>query len=250
MFPYKDENPTLRTPVVTAVILGLNVAAWVLVQGAGFGQAFPASICRYGLIPAELLGSVDPGTAVPLGPRVRCVLGEAPVWFTPATSMFLHGGWGHILGNMLFLWVFGNNVEDSMGRLRFVAFYLLCGLVAAAAQTAASPASTVPMVGASGAISGVMGAYLILYPRVRVHTLIFLGFFVTTVALPAYVMLLYWALLQFLFSLPVLAGGSGTGGGVAFVAHLGGFVAGLALIRVFANPELVRRHRRAFRRRV
>jgi membrane associated rhomboid family serine protease len=156
--------------------------------------------------------------------------------------MFLHGGWFHLIGNMWFLWVFGNNIEDAMGHGRFVAFYLVCGLLAAAAQVAAGPSSPIPMVGASGAISGVMGAYLVLYPRVRVHTLVFLGFFITRWTLPAYMMLLYWALIQALGSLPSLAGVE-VGGGVAFIAHLGGFVAGVALIKLFARPEYVARHR-------
>jgi membrane associated rhomboid family serine protease len=157
--------------------------------------------------------------------------------------MFLHGGWFHVLGNMWFLWVFGNNVEDAMGHVRFAAFYLLCGLLAAAAQVASGPSSPVPMVGASGAISGVMGAYLVLYPRVRVHTLIFLGIIFFRVTLPAWMMLVYWAFLQMLGSLPAIAGAE-AGGGVAFMAHLGGFAAGVVLIRLFAKPEFVERHRR------
>jgi membrane associated rhomboid family serine protease len=159
--------------------------------------------------------------------------------------MFLHGGWFHLIGNMWFLWIFGNNVEDSMGRGRFVAFYLLCGVLAAAAQVVTQPSSRVPMVGASGAISGVMGAYLVLYPKVRVHLLVFLGFFVTTVAVPAYLMLLYWAFLQLVGGLPSI--GAEARGGVAFMAHLGGFVAGVALIKLFARAQLVEEHRRALR---
>jgi membrane associated rhomboid family serine protease len=158
--------------------------------------------------------------------------------------MFMHGGWFHILGNMLFFWVFGNNIEDSMGHARFLAFYLLCGLIAAAAQGLSQPASPIPMVGASGAISGVMGAYLVLFPRVRVHTLIFLGIFITRVTLPAWIMLLYWVLLQFLGTLPALSGVDG-GGGVAFMAHLGGFFAGALLIKLFARSEFLARRRRA-----
>src|SRR4030095_15656603 len=139
--------------------------------------------------------------------------------------MFLHGSWMHLLGNMWFLWLFGNNIEDSMTRPRFVAFYLLCGLGAALAQVVADPNSEVPMVGASGAISGVMGAYLVLFPRVRVFTMVPLGFFITSMALPAWVMLIYWMVLQ-------LIGGFSSAlkpesGGVAFWAHVGGFVAGV-----------------------
>jgi rhomboid family protein len=167
-----------------------------------------------------------------------CVLGVERHWFTPLSSMFLHGGWLHLIGNMWFLWVFGNNVEDSMGHARYLAFYLLCGLAAAATQTFVSPESIVPMVGASGAISGVMGAYVILYPRVRVHMLVFLFIFVTRIVVPAYLMLGYWFLLQ------LLGGSAAQGeGGVAFWAHVGGFVAGAALISVFKDTELVARHR-------
>jgi membrane associated rhomboid family serine protease len=143
---------------------------------------------------------------------------------------------------MWFLWVFGNNIEDAMGHVRFVGFYLLCGVLAALAQVFSSPGSAAPMVGASGAISGVMGGYLVLYPRVRVHTLIFLGFFVTTIAVPAYLMLLYWAFLQFVSG--VFASAGAESGGVAIMAHLGGFVAGVVLIRLFARREFVDRHRR------
>jgi membrane associated rhomboid family serine protease len=142
---------------------------------------------------------------------------------------------------MWFLWVFGNNVEDSMGHVRYVLFYLICGLGAAAAQIAVNPASVLPMVGASGAISGIMGAYIVLYPRVRVHMLIFLGFFITTIAVPAWAMLGYWFLLQILGGLPTLAAESG---GVAFWAHAGGFVAGMVLIWLFRNPKLVSRRTR------
>jgi membrane associated rhomboid family serine protease len=145
----------------------------------------------------------------------------------------------HLLGNMWFLWIFGNNVEDSMGHARFLVFYLVCGLVAAALQVAADPASTVPMVGASGAIGGVMGAYVVLYPRVRVHLAFVFGFYVTTMAVPAYTMLGYWFLLQLVGGAFSLAS---KGGGVAFWAHVGGFAAGAVLIFVFRDRELLARH--------
>lgn len=242
MFPYRDENPTYLTPVVTVGIILVNLLVWVVIQGAGTNPALARSVCQLGAIPGELLRTLPAGTEIPVGPGLTCRLTDEPAWYTVLSSMFLHGGWLHIIGNMWFLWVFGNNVEDSMGHVRFVGFYLLCGALAALAQIFASPSSPAPLVGASGAISGVMGGYLVLYPRVRIHTLVFLGFFVTTIAVPAYFMLLYWALLQFLSS--VLTVGAGAEGGVAFVAHLGGFVAGAALIKLFAQRELVTRHRR------
>jgi len=239
--PYKDENPTELTPVVTLGIIALNVAAWLFVQGAGAGEPLARSVCQLGLIPAEILRTAPPGTAVPLGPGMQCVLTAEPHLWTILTSMFMHGGWLHIIGNMWFLWVFGNNIEDSMGHTRFVVFYLLCGVAAAAAQMLTDPRSAVPMVGASGAISGVMGAYILLYPRVRVHTLVFLGIFVTSVAWPASVILGYWFLLQLLF------GAVGTfgrvQGGTAFWAHVGGFILGLVLIKWFANSEYLERRR-------
>ncbi|NIM48498.1 MAG: rhomboid family intramembrane serine protease [Gemmatimonadales bacterium] len=243
MFPYKDENPTILTPVVTVGVIVVTGLVWVLVQGAGSQPALARSVCELGLIPGELLGRVPEGTLIPIAPRLGCEIGGDGAWHTVLSSMFLHGGWLHFIGNMWFLWIFGNNVEDSMGHGRFVVFYLLCGVLAAAAQIVVQPSSPVPMVGASGAISGVMGAYLVLYPRVRVHMLVFLGFFVTTIAVPAYFMLLYWAFLQLLGSLPTIGGG-GAEGGVAFMAHLGGFVAGAALIKAFAKPELIQAHRR------
>jgi membrane associated rhomboid family serine protease len=155
--------------------------------------------------------------------------------------MFTHGGWLHIIGNMWFLWIFGNNIEDAMGHGRFILFYLLCGVVAAGAQVLMAPNSAVPMVGASGAISGVLGAYLLLYPRVRVHVLVFLGFFVTTIVVPAYLMLGYWAVLQLLGGLPSLGGRDV--GGVAFFAHIGGFLAGILLIRLFIREDYLARRR-------
>jgi membrane associated rhomboid family serine protease len=196
------------------------------------------SICRLGLIPGELLQTVPAGVRLPVGPNSVCILGDTSSWYTPFTSMFLHGGWLHIIGNMWFLWIFGNNVEDAMGHARFVVFYLLCGLAAAAAQTVTDPASVLPMVGASGAIGGVMGAYILLYPRVHVHMLIVFGFFVTTIAVPAFFMLGYWFLVQLLSGWASAA----TEGGVAFWAHVGGFVAGGALVLVFRNPRLLEKH--------
>ena len=243
MFPYRDDNPTLRTPVVTIGVIALNTAVWVLVQGMGADPALTRSVCELGLIPGELLHTIPAGTAVPLGPGATCVVGYGATWLTPLSSMFLHGSWFHLIGNMWFLWLFGNNVEDSMGRVRYVLFYLLSGLGAAATQTLLSPTSIVPMVGASGAISGVMGAYVMLYPTVQVHMLVVLVVFITRIVVPAYLMLGYWFLLQLLQGTATL----GSTGGVAFWAHVGGFVAGAGLIFLFRDPELVAEHRRLAR---
>jgi membrane associated rhomboid family serine protease len=240
MFPYHDENATQRTPIVTFLLIGLNVAVWVLVQGAGFGLALPRSVCELGLIPGELTGALPPGTRFPLGENLVCLTDPGLQVSHVLTSMFMHGSWMHLLGNMWFLWLFGNNIEDSTSRARFLIFYPLCGVAAALAQVIADPASPIPMVGASGAISGVMGAYLVLYPRVRVYTLVPIGFMVTTVALPAWAMLVYWFFLQVVGGF--FAAGAGTGG-VAFWAHAGGFIAGVVLIKLFARRDAVADHR-------
>ncbi len=241
MIPYHDENATLRTPVVTFVLIALNVLIWIFVQGAGATEPLLASVCNLGLIAGELTGTAAPGSGFPMGDDAVCLVD--PGW-APAhifTSIFLHGSWMHLIGNMWFLWLFGNNIEDSMTRGRFVVFYLLCGVAAALLQIAADPSSIVPMVGASGAISGVMGAYLILYPTVRVFTLVPLGFFITTVALPAWMMLLYWAFIQLVSGFASSVGEAT--GGVAFWAHIGGFVAGVVLVFFFRNRRSIAAHR-------
>jgi membrane associated rhomboid family serine protease len=237
MIPYRDENETQRTAYVTYLLIALNVVAWLAVQGAGAALPLARSVCELGLIPGELTGALRPGTRFPMGEGVVCLTDPGRQVSHLVTSMFLHGSWMHLLGNMWFLWIFGNNIEDSMGHGRFVVFYLLCGVAAALLQVFTNPESPIPMVGASGAISGVMGAYLVLYPRVRVYAIV--GFF--SIALPAWTMLVYWMFLQ-------VAGGlsgamSGRQGGVAFWAHLGGFLAGVVLIKFFAREEDVRAHR-------
>jgi membrane associated rhomboid family serine protease len=239
VFPYKDENPTELPPYVTIGIIALNVLVWVFLEGLGSAGPLARAVCQYGLIPGELLRTVPAGTSTPLAPGVSCLVRAQPHYLALVTSMFTHGGWLHLIGNMWFLWVFGNNIEDVMGHGRFVVFYLLCGVLASAAQVMLAPQSAVPMIGASGAISGVLGAYLLLYPRVRVHVLVFLGFFVTTIVLPAYLMLGYWVLLQLLGGLPMLGGRDV--GGVAFFAHLGGFLAGVLLIRLFIREDYLAR---------
>jgi membrane associated rhomboid family serine protease len=241
VFPYHDENETQHAPYVTWTIIGLNVLAWLSVQGAGATLSLARSVCDLGLIAGELTGAVPPGTGFPIGAGLVCVTDPGRQVSHLLTSMFLHGSWLHLLGNMWFLWIFGNNVEDSMGRSRFVAFYLVCGLAAALLQVALDPASAVPMVGASGAISGIMGAYLVLYPRVRVFTMVPIGFFLTSIALPAWTMLIYWFVIQLVSGVTVLGGA--TGGGVAFWAHVGGFVAGAVLVKLFARSDYVADHR-------
>jgi membrane associated rhomboid family serine protease len=176
-----------------------------------------------------------------IGPRMACVIDDLPVnALTPLTSMFLHGSWGHLLGNALFFWVFGNNVEDSMGRIRFLLFYLICGLAAALAHIMVQPASPLPTVGASGAISGVLGAYLVLYPRIRINMLFIFVIFWKVIAIPAWVVLIFWFAWQVFAGLPELtAVRPDVSSGVAVWAHIGGFVAGVVLVKIFENPRLV-----------
>jgi membrane associated rhomboid family serine protease len=244
MIPIRDDNPTLRRPVMTIALLVTIGAVWVFVQGAGLDPVtLASSICNWGMVPGEITGRAIVGTAIPMGGGLACVVdAERRNLLTPITSLFLHGGWAHILGNSLFLWIFGDNVEDSMGRLRFLIFYLLCGLAAAVAQIAASPGSPVPMVGASGAISGVLGAYLLLFPKVRVHVLVFLFIFFEVITVPAWMMLLWWIGLQLLAGLPELSSvRPDVSAGVAIWAHVGGFAAGLILIRFFVTKEFLHR---------
>jgi membrane associated rhomboid family serine protease len=219
MIPLRDDNPSELRPVVTIALVALCTLAflWQLSHGRQGGEAVIYSL---GLIPSVLFGIHD------LPPDLATI----PPTLTLLTSMFLHGGWLHLIGNMLYLWIFGDNVEDAMGHVRFIFFYVLCGVAAALAQAIPDPQSTVPMVGASGAISGVLGAYLLLYPHARVLVAIPLGFFLHTMRLPAGVVLLLWFGLQFLSN--VLTSSS-DGGGVAFRAHIGGFVAGMVLVTVF-----------------
>jgi membrane associated rhomboid family serine protease len=221
VFPLKDDNPSESAPVGTVALIVLNALFFVYqisleaggADGARAGQAF---IEEFGLVPCRLTGACRVGPELP-----------APV-LTIFTSMFMHGGLFHIGGNMLYLWIFGNNVEDTLGHARYLLFYLLSGIAAALAQTAIGPGSVVPMVGASGAVSGVLGAYLVLFPRAHVTTLIILGFFFRLVQIPAMVVLGFWIVLQVLNGL----GSFGSSGGVAFFAHIGGFLAGIGLLYV------------------
>jgi membrane associated rhomboid family serine protease len=225
--PLRDENPTVRLPAATIALIAVNLAAWAMELVHGIDLA----VLDYGAIPAWVLHGVREGPIRLPGIGRALLHQEVPPPWTVLTSMFLHGGWMHLIGNMWFLWIFGDNVEEAMGRARFVAFYLLCGLLAAVVQVLASARSTVPMVGASGAIAGVLGAYLILFPRAPIRCLWVLIIFVTTVSVPAWALLGLWFLSQFFVP---------TGSGVAWMAHVGGFVAGLALVRVFAPRRSAR----------
>jgi membrane associated rhomboid family serine protease len=195
-------------------------------------------VCNYGVVPAELTFRLPIGTQIPIAPGLACAIdNDAINRYTPIISVFLHGGWGHILGNAIFLWVFGNNIEDSMGSVRFFFFFELCGLVASEVHIVMSPDSPVPTVGASGAISGVMGAYLVLYPNVRVNMLI-LPIIFRTFAIRAWIVLIWWFGEQALaaYFTPI---DRNVSNGVAVWAHIGGFVSGVILIKVFENRSLV-----------
>ncbi len=218
MIPLRDDNPTTIQPLVTIALIVLSslIFLWQLSLGS---RGFEAAVVSLGVIPATLFGEKT------LPPELALI----PPTMTVFTSMFLHGSWMHLVGNMLYLWIFGNNVEDAMGHVRFVIFYLLCGIVAVLAQSLPNMASTLPMIGASGAISGVLGAYLLLYPHARVLVLIPLGFYTQLVHLPAMAVLGFWFVLQLIST----ALSDPQAGGVAFGAHIGGFVAGMALLPLF-----------------
>jgi membrane associated rhomboid family serine protease len=228
MFPLKDDIPSRTFPFVTVLIVALNVLAFLYQVSLGIGspgaaRAAQEFIEEFGLIPCRLTGAcVDP------------VAGLPSPYVTILSSMFLHGGLLHVGGNMLYLWIFGDNVEDTLGHFRFIIFYLLSGLAAALAQTAIAPSSMIPMIGASGAVAGVLGAYLVLFPHARILTLLIIGFFVRLVYIPAVVVLGFWAVVQFFSGFMTLgvATGGAPGGGVAFWAHVGGFVAGIVLLFV------------------
>jgi membrane associated rhomboid family serine protease len=271
LIPLKDNLPTSRFAIVTVVLVAINAAVfvWQLTLSGDPGSASSTAfadvglsekdqvVVQYGAVPKEV---TDPGTYCiprqvlnqahrrgelldldePCGAKSAIdgatEVDQAPWWLTILTSMFMHADILHIAGNMLFLWVFGNNIEDAMGRPRFVAFYLLGGVVAVYAQALLDPGSTQPTIGASGAVAGVLGGYALLHPGARVLTLIFIIFFVTVVEIPAMVMLGIWFVLQFLPAVGQLATPevAGEGGGVAYFAHVGGFIFGLALIKLFA----------------
>ena len=247
MIPLGDDLPTLRAPWGTYGIIAACFGAWFLVQGAGADpELLVSSVCNLGMVPGEITHRAPLGSGIPIAPGLICQIDNDPInSFTPLISMFLHGSWGHIVINMLFFYVFGRHVEDSMGRGRFVVFYLVCGLAAAATHIALNASSPVPTVGASGAISGVMGAYLVLYPRARVRML-FPPFFIFSLA--AWLVLVYWFVTQVIAGLQeLMTVRPDVSGGVAVWAHVGGFVAGIALIGLFADRQLTEAHRGAGR---
>jgi membrane associated rhomboid family serine protease len=222
LIPLHDDNPTEITPVVTVTLIA--VATLVFLWQVSLGnRGNEVAVFALGVIPAVLLRRAE------LPPELALV----PAWLTPFTSMFMHGGFMHLAGNMLYLWIFGNNVEDAMGHVRFVIFYVLCGLAAVFGQVLQNPASEIPMIGASGAISGVLGAYLLLYPNARVLVAVPLGFILHTMRLPASIVLGLWFVIQIFSSLA-----AGEGPGVAWFAHIGGFIAGMALIPLFKRRRV------------
>ena len=216
--PIKDDNPTIRKPYLTVTLIVINSLVFFYSISLGT-RGFGLFTLQYGYIPVEFVRGVE------LTPQIA-----APVYLTPLTSMFMHGGWLHLIGNMLFLWIFGNNVEDYFGPVKFLFFYLLSGLAAVTLYTLFGPSSQVPLVGASGAIAGVMGAYLVLHPRARVTVLI-VFFFIQFVVLPAKVVLGFWFIFQLLMSFF----GSATGGGVAWMAHVGGFGFGWGVLKLLTG---------------
>jgi len=237
VFPLKDDIPTRRFPYLTVGLIVANVVMFFFFQGAFIDDTdFNQKVIDYGAIPFEIS---NPGEyCAAEGQRLVCggdASGQPSTWLTILTSMFMHGGLLHLGGNMLFLWIFGNNIEDSMGPLRFIAFYLLGGVAALAAQTAIDPSAAVPTIGASGAVAAVLGGYALLYPRARVVTLLFIVIFFTILELPALLVLGGWFVLQALYGVSELATPVGSGGGVAYFAHIGGFLFGLLLIKLFAN---------------
>lgn len=218
MFPIWDDVPTKKFPLITIILIVIN--SIVYLYQMSLGERFNEFIYSMGLLPFEITHNID---IFPPGP--------SPIYLTIFFSMFMHGSIVHLLGNMLFLWIFGNNVEDYLGRKRFIIFYLFSGIIAAFTQIFFNSDSIVPMVGASGAIAGVLGAYLLLYPRAKVTTVIIFGFFIRLIKIPAVVVLGFWIIYQFLYGISSLAVGTGEGG-VAWFAHIGGFISGIIIIKL------------------
>ena len=239
LFPISDDDRHLDGPAwVTLILIALNVVVFVLFQGLGANEAFTYG---WSLVPAEITTGTDltrPVTVEMMGERVEIPHqpGPTPIYLTLISAMFMHGGFGHIIGNLLYLWIFGDNVEHRFGHGAFLAFYLVSGLAATFAQIALDPDSVIPNLGASGAISGVLGAYLVLFPRNRVHAV----FFYTVVSIPAVLALGLWILFQFVNGVGAIAATEQTGG-IAYGAHIGGFAAGVVLALVLRSVIPVER---------
>jgi len=214
MIPLKDDNPTSTYPFVTVGLIIINTLAFI--YELSLGPHLEQFLNKYGAKPVFVL-------------NMSFSLEYPPPYVTVFTSMFLHGGFFHTAGNMLYLWIFGNNVEDSMGHLRFILFYLICGIAAVYTFSIVNPTSTIPMIGASGAVSGVLGAYLILFPRAKVLTLVPFGFYIQLIKVPALFVLGFWIIVQFINGMLT----AGSGSGVAWFAHVGGFLSGVLLIGLF-----------------
>jgi membrane associated rhomboid family serine protease len=241
VFPLKDNIPTDRTPFVTIALIVLNVLAYFVLQKGGIlsGPA-DSGVVDYGAIPYEITHPGEQCEIVQNGAAIACgdiSSDQPPTYLTVFTSMFMHGSILHLGGNMLFLWIFGNNVEDSMGHVKFVVFYLLGGLAALLLQTLIAPNAAIPTVGASGAIAAVLGGYILLYPKARVVTVIILIFFFTILELPAILVLGLWFIEQVAFGYFDVTNPTGGGGGVAYFAHIGGFAFGFAAIKLFASRK-------------
>ena len=236
LFPIGDDNQgRLKTPFVVYIIIAINAVVFLVFQQATSTEAGAEFTYAYSVVPYEITHNVDlvAPVRVPGGPVIPQFPGPTPIWLTILTSMFMHGGWMHILGNMLYLWIFGDNVEDNFGHGKFLIFYLVCGVAASFSQIFVDPNSPIPSLGASGAIAGVLGAYLIMFPRNRVRNLVFLGFLFTTIELPAVVVLGFWIVIQ-IFSQYTSTFGHAQGG-VAYMAHIGGFATGLLLCLLLRN---------------
>jgi len=231
MIPIKDYNPTKRFPIITVFFMAVNILAFVQDRLTGHYEPIMVETARGMAQVNHFIGGLTAKYAM-----VPSTLISEPwsSWHQVFTSMFLHGNWLHIGSNMLFLWIFGNNIEDVLGRVRFVIFYFACGLAAAVAQTLSAPQSSIPMIGASGAVAGVMGAYLILYPHARILTLLPIFFFFTFIEVPAYLIIGYWVVLQFI-SATWINSGEAAQGGIAYFAHIGGFIAGVGLLFLFGG---------------
>lgn len=243
--PLKDRNPTVRTPYVTIGLIAIN--ALVFLYELSLGSRLPTFIASYGVVPYELTHFTDL-VGVYRGSPIVHAPGPGFLPATLVTSMFIHGGFMHIAGNMLYLWIFGNNIEDILGPVKFLFFYMVCGIVAGIFHVVLSPGSTLPTVGASGAVAGVLGAYLIAYPHARVLSLVFIIIFVQLVEVPAALVLVFWFVIQFFQGFASIS--TGATGGVAWFAHVGGFLAGLTLIQIMAGPRIrALREARAWQRR-